>query len=105
MTKGAFMSARIRRRFVGNGKPAPRSSSTGRGEQSTAISRTGKSALLHERLLPRGWFGAPYRIGDWWSYGLQRPPGGHDWVRVGPDMLLVDTTTGQIAQVERRMFR
>ena len=40
---------------------------------------------------------------DWWSYGLPEPPYGYDWVRVGPDALLVDYS-GRIVQVVRAVF-
>ncbi|MCR5874798.1 RcnB family protein [Phenylobacterium sp. J426] len=54
--------------------------------------------------LPWGWYGASYRLNDWWSYGLPWPPPGYDWVRNGPDVLLVDRFTGRIVQVVRMVF-
>ncbi len=54
--------------------------------------------------LPWGWYGASYRLNDWWSYGLPWPPPGYDWVRNGPDVLLVDRFTGRIVQVVRMLF-
>jgi Ni/Co efflux regulator RcnB len=50
-------------------------------------------------ILPRTWYGPQYRIDDWWSYDLPIPPIGYDWVRVGDDVLLVDTFTGRVVQV------
>ncbi len=35
-------------------------------------------------------------IYDYNDYGLAPPPPGYQWVRYGPDMLLVDTGTGQV---------
>jgi Ni/Co efflux regulator RcnB len=36
---------------------------------------------------------------DWALLGLGPPPRGFVWVRYGPDLLLVNTRTGQIADV------
>lgn len=55
-------------------------------------------------ILPRGWYAEDYRIPDWWAYDLPEPPYGYDWVRVGPDVLLIDLYTGRIAQVVRLVF-
>ena len=55
-------------------------------------------------ILPRGWFSEPYWIGDFLDYGLPYPPPGYEWVRVGPDALMVDSYTGRIAQVIRGIF-
>lgn len=54
--------------------------------------------------LPWGWYGDSYRLDDWWAYGLPWPPPGYDWVRVGPDVLLVDRFSGRIVQVVRMVF-
>jgi Ni/Co efflux regulator RcnB len=60
---------------------------------------------------PRGWayrrwaigavlpplFLAPaYYYGGWAALGLPPPQPGFQWVRYGPDLLLVDVTTGQV---------
>ena len=37
-----------------------------------------------------------YVIADWTDYGLAEPASGYEWVRYGPDILLVDPNTGQI---------
>lgn len=37
-----------------------------------------------------------YVIADWAAYDLAPPPYGLEWIRVGPDMLLVDPATGQV---------
>lgn len=55
-------------------------------------------------ILPRGWWGSPYRLTDWWAYGLPIPPIGYEWVRVGDDALLVDGFSGQVVQVVRHLF-
>ncbi|THD70146.1 RcnB family protein [Phenylobacterium sp.] len=54
--------------------------------------------------LPRGWFGQPYWIGDFMNYDLPYPPPGFEWVRVGPDALMIDRFTGRIVQVVRGIF-
>jgi Ni/Co efflux regulator RcnB len=54
--------------------------------------------------LPRGWFGQSYWLGDFIDYGLPYPPPGYQWVRVGPDALMVDRFTGRIVQVVRGIF-
>jgi Ni/Co efflux regulator RcnB len=54
--------------------------------------------------LPRDWFGDPYFIGDFLDYDLPYPPPGFEWVRVGPDALMVDRYTGRIVQVVRGIF-
>jgi len=54
--------------------------------------------------LPRGWYGEPYWIDDFIDYDLPYPPPGYEWVRVGPDALMVDRYTGRIIQVVRGIF-
>lgn len=54
--------------------------------------------------LPRTWFGESYWIDDFYAYGLPYPPPGYEWVRVGPDALMVDRYTGRIVQVVRGIF-
>lgn len=58
----------------------------------------------HGDYLPWGWYSQSYRLNDWWAYGLPWPPPGFDWVRVGPDVLLVDRFNGRIVQVVRMVF-
>lgn len=60
-------------------------------------------AWRYGEVLPRGWYSPDYRLFDWWSFGLPEPPPGYDWVRVGPDALLVDYS-GRIFQVVRAVF-
>ena len=45
-----------------------------------------------------------YYIDDWYSYDLYEPPYGYQWIRVGPDILLVDPVTGRIIQVVSGAF-
>jgi Ni/Co efflux regulator RcnB len=54
--------------------------------------------------LPRGWFGQPYWIDDFWYYDLPYPPPGFHWVRVGDDALLVDDYSGRVVQVVDDIF-
>ncbi|WP_197422626.1 RcnB family protein, partial [Phenylobacterium sp. CCH9-H3] len=53
---------------------------------------------------PRGWYGPGYWIVDPWQYDLPLPPPGYDWVRSGPDALLIDEFSGRIVQVVRNVF-
>jgi len=46
--------------------------------------------------LPLGFIVSAYVLADWMVYGLAAPPPGDQWVRYGPDVLLVDPSTGQI---------
>jgi Nickel/cobalt transporter regulator len=41
---------------------------------------------------------------DWPSLGIEPPPPGCEWVRYGPDLLLVDMSTGQIIDVTYDVF-
>ena len=54
--------------------------------------------------LPRPWFAESYWLGDFIDYGLPYPPPGFEWVRVGPDALMVDRYTGRVVQVVRGIF-
>lgn len=53
---------------------------------------------------PRTWFGDGYWISDAWRYDLPLPPPGFEWVRSGPDALLIDRFSGRIVQVVRDVF-
>lgn len=47
--------------------------------------------------LPAAFLISAYFITDWALYGLEPPAYPYyQWVRVGPDMLLVNTTNGQV---------
>jgi Ni/Co efflux regulator RcnB len=56
------------------------------------------------QFLPRAYWAAPYILGDYWLFGLEVPPVGFEWVRSGPDALLIDVNSGQILQVEYGVF-
>jgi Ni/Co efflux regulator RcnB len=54
--------------------------------------------------LPRAFWASQYLIADYWLFALEVPPVGYEWVRYGPDAILVSLTTGQILQVEYAVF-
>ena len=56
------------------------------------------------QILPRVYWGAQYLIADYWLFGLEVPPVGYEWVRDDSDALLVDTSSGEILQVEYGVF-
>jgi Ni/Co efflux regulator RcnB len=56
------------------------------------------------QVLPRAYWAAPYIIADYWLFALEVPPAGYEWVRDDTDAILVDTSTGQILQVEYGVF-
>jgi Ni/Co efflux regulator RcnB len=45
-----------------------------------------------------------YYYADWASLGLAPPPPGFQWVRYGPDLLLVDLSTGEVADTVYGVF-
>jgi Ni/Co efflux regulator RcnB len=49
--------------------------------------------------LPRAFWTRDYYIDDYAVYDLDPPPPAFEWVRYGPDILLVDLASGQISQV------
>jgi Ni/Co efflux regulator RcnB len=53
--------------------------------------------------LPFGWFGPAYYL-NWGIYDLPPPPIGCEWVRQGPDAVLVDIWTGEILSVYSGVF-
>lgn len=50
-------------------------------------------------ILPRGYWSQDYWLQDYWLFGLDVPPYGFEWVRYGPDALLIDTRSGEVVQV------
>jgi Ni/Co efflux regulator RcnB len=50
-------------------------------------------------VLPRAYWGQDYWLSDYWLFGLEVPPVGYEWVRYGPDAVLIDTNTGEVIQV------
>ena len=55
-------------------------------------------------VLPRAYWAPDYVIADYWLFALDVPPVGYEWVRDGADALLVNTSTGEILQVEYGVF-
>jgi len=55
-------------------------------------------------ILPVGWFAAEFWISDYDDYDLPVPPYGYEWVRSGPDALLVDTYTGEVVESVYGLF-
>ena len=49
--------------------------------------------------MPRAYWGQQYWLGDYWLFGLDVPPMGYEWVRYGPDAVLIDTNNGEVIQV------
>jgi len=54
--------------------------------------------------LPRVFLTNAFFWNDWWSLGLPAPPPGFAWVRVGPDLLLVDLTSGRVVDAAWGVF-
>ncbi len=59
---------------------------------------------VYGQILPPAYWAAEYLIADYWLFGLQVPPVGYEWVRDDDDAILVNTTTGEILQVEYGVF-
>jgi hypothetical protein len=53
---------------------------------------------------PQAFWMPRYVIADYANYNLDAPPPGYQWVRFGPDLLLVNVGTGQIAQAAYGAF-
>jgi Ni/Co efflux regulator RcnB len=45
-----------------------------------------------------------YYFTNYAALGLDPPPFGYQWVRYGPDVLLVNVRTGQVMDVEYNVF-
>ena len=54
--------------------------------------------------LPQLLFGSAYFFTDYAALGLDSPPYGYQWVRYGPDALLVNVRTGEILDVIHNAF-
>jgi Ni/Co efflux regulator RcnB len=59
---------------------------------------------FYGEVLPWGWFAPNWWINDYWDYELPVPPYGYEWVRNGPDALLVDERTGVVVEVVPDIF-
>jgi Ni/Co efflux regulator RcnB len=55
-------------------------------------------------ILPPVFLAAPYFYDGYATLGLAPPPAGYQWVRYGPDLLLVNVHTGRIADVVDGVF-
>jgi Ni/Co efflux regulator RcnB len=56
------------------------------------------------QILPRAYWGPQFVLADYWLFALEVPPVGYEWVRDDTDALLVNTSTGEILQVEYGVF-
>ena len=54
--------------------------------------------------LPPVFLARDYWYADWASLGMAPPPPGYQWVRYGPDLLLVNVITGEVADVAYDVF-
>ena len=50
-------------------------------------------------VLPALFLTSAYFYSDYYRMGLAGPPYGYQWVRYGPDLLLVELATGRVADV------
>jgi len=55
-------------------------------------------------MLPSLFWTRNFWIEPWWSFDLPAPPFGYQWVRVENDALLINSTTGEILQVQYDVF-
>ena len=62
------------------------------------------AAVVVVVLLPFAFFASDYTLYDYWQYGLEPPPPGFEWVRVGPDALLVRPADGYVLDAVRDLF-
>ena len=56
------------------------------------------------QILPRAYWGPQFLLADYWLFALEVPPVGYEWVRDDSDALLINTSTGEILQVEYGVF-
>ncbi|MGD0192441.1 MAG: RcnB family protein [Rhizomicrobium sp.] len=54
--------------------------------------------------LPAIYYAQDYWIPNYWNFGLAWAPDGCEWVRFGPDAILVDIDTGEVIQVVYGVF-
>jgi len=55
-------------------------------------------------ILPSVFLSSAYFYGNYGALGLAPPPAGFQWVRYGPDILLVNLSTGRVADVVDGVF-
>jgi Ni/Co efflux regulator RcnB len=56
------------------------------------------------QILPRAYWGPQFLLTDYWLFALEVPPVGYEWVRDDTDALLINTSNGEILQVEYGVF-
>jgi Ni/Co efflux regulator RcnB len=56
------------------------------------------------QFLPVMFLTSTYYFNNWATLGIQPPPPGYQWVRFGPDLLLVQLGTGYVAYAMRNVF-
>jgi Ni/Co efflux regulator RcnB len=55
-------------------------------------------------VLPPIFLVSDYYYADWAALGFPPPQPGYQWVRYGPDLLLVNVSTGQVVDVAYGVF-
>jgi hypothetical protein len=53
---------------------------------------------FYGQILPFGWFAPEWYINDYYDYDLPVPPYGYEWIRNGPDALLVNIDNGMVVE-------
>lgn len=55
-------------------------------------------------VLPALFLAPAYYYADWAAVGLTPPPPGFQWIQYGPDLLLVNVTTGEVVDTAYGVF-
>jgi Ni/Co efflux regulator RcnB len=55
--------------------------------------------------MPRPFLASAYYYSAWSTLGLMAPQSGYQWVRYGPDLLLVEIVTGRVVDVRYGVFQ
>ena len=55
-------------------------------------------------VVPGAFLASTYYYSGWATLGLTAPAAGYQWVRYGPDLMLVDIATGQVIDVRYGVF-
>lgn len=56
------------------------------------------------QILPYGWYSSDWYINDYYDYGLPQPPYGYEWIRNGPDALMVNIANGEVVESAPGVF-
>ena len=56
------------------------------------------------RVLPRAYWSPNYYYRGWAALGLLAPPANFQWIRYGPDLLLVNIRTGNVVDIRYGVF-